>query len=76
MYVNVSDNYLFMPNAVLKSMRMLFLSPSLCYIDSLRNFPAKMLTSVYDAHNNKNNNDKTVIGIAQLSLSAVLKRVS
>ena len=32
-----------------------------------------MLTSVYDAHN-KNNNDKRVIGIAQLSLSAVQKR--
>ena len=33
-----------------------------------------MLTSVYETHNNKNNdNDKRVIGIAQLSLSAVLK---
>ena len=62
MYVNVSDNYLFVPNAVLKSMCMLYLSPSLCYIDSLCNFPAKMLTSVYNAHNNKNNNnDKRVI---------------
>ena len=37
-----------------------------------------MLTSVYDAHNNKNknnNNNKRVISIAQLNLSAVLKRV-
>ena len=49
MYVNVSDNYLFVPNAVLKSMCMLYLSPSLCYIDSLCNFPAKMLTFIYDA---------------------------
>ena len=36
-----------------------------------------MLTSVYDAFNNKNkiikNNDKRVIGIAQLCLSAVLE---
>ena len=34
-----------------------------------------MLTSVYDTHNNKNrnNNDKRVIGIAQLCLLAVLK---
>ena len=33
-----------------------------------------MLTSVYIAHNkNKNNNDKRVIGIAQVHLSAVLK---
>ena len=38
MYVNVSDNYLFVPNAVLKSMRMLYLSPSLWYIDSLCNW--------------------------------------
>ena len=30
-----------------------------------------MLTSVYDAHKN---NEKRVIGIAQLSLSAVLKK--
>ena len=35
MYVNVSDDYLFVPNAVLKSMCMLYLSPSLSYIDSL-----------------------------------------
>ena len=34
----------------------------------------KMLTYVYDRHKNKNkNNDKRVIGIAQLCLSAVLK---
>ena len=35
-----------------------------------------MLTSVYDPHNSKNNknNDKRVTSIAQLSLSAVLKR--
>ena len=35
-----------------------------------------MLTSFYDAHNknNNNNNDKRVIGIAQLCLSAELKR--
>ena len=33
MYGNVSDNYLFVPNAVLKAMCMLYLSPSLCYID-------------------------------------------
>ena len=32
-----------------------------------------MLTSVYDAHKNKNN-DKRVISIAQLCLSAVLKK--
>ena len=32
-----------------------------------------MLISVYDAHKNKNNNDKRVIGIAQLHLSAVQK---
>ena len=33
-----------------------------------------MLTSAYNAHNNKNkNNDKKVISIAQLCLSAVLK---
>ena len=70
MCVNVFDNYLLVPNAVPKSMCMLYLSPSLCYIDSLCNFPAKMLTSVYDAHNN---NDKRAISIAQLSLSAVLK---
>ena len=31
-----------------------------------------MLTSVYDAHKNKNN-DKRVISIAQLCLSPVLK---
>ena len=37
MYVNVSDNSLFVPNVVLKSMCMLYLSPSLCYIDSLCN---------------------------------------
>ena len=73
MYVNVSDIYLFVPNAVLKSMCMLYLSPSLFYIDSLGNFPAKMLTPVYDVHNNKNSNDKRVIGIAKLSLSSVLK---
>ena len=73
MDVNVSDNNLFVPNAVLKSMYMLYLSPSLCYIDSLCNFPAKILTSVYDAHNKKNNkNEKRVIGIAQLSLSPML----
>ena len=72
-YVNVSANYLFVPNSVLKSMCMLYLSPSLCYIDSLCNVPTKMLTSIYDAHNNKNNNDKRVIGIAQLISSAVLK---
>ena len=66
----------FVQNAVLKSMCMLYLSPSLYYIDSLCNFPAKMLTSVYNAHNNKNNNnDKKVISIAQLSLSVVLKMV-
>ena len=45
-------------------------------MDSLRNVPTKMLTSVYDAHkkkNSKNNsNGKRVIGIAQLILSAVL----
>ena len=35
MYVNMSENYLFVPNAVLKSMCMLYLSHSLCYIDSL-----------------------------------------
>ena len=35
MYVNVSDSYHFVPNAVLKSMCMLYLSPSLCCIDSL-----------------------------------------
>ena len=75
MYLNVSDNYLFVQNAVLKSMSMLYLSPSLCYIYSLCNFPTKMLTSVYNAHNNKNNNDKGTVGIAQLSLSAVLKIV-
>ena len=73
MDVNVSDNNLFVPNAVLKSMYMLYLSPSLCYIDSLCNFPAKILTSVYDAHNKKNNkNEKRVIGIAQLSITPVL----
>ena len=38
MYVNVSENYLFVPNAVLKSMCMLYLSQSLCYIDSLYNW--------------------------------------
>ena len=38
MYVNVSNNYLFVPNAILKSMCMLYLSPSLCYIDSLCNW--------------------------------------
>ena len=38
MYVNVSENYLVVPNAVLKSMRMLYLSPSLCYIDSVCNW--------------------------------------
>ena len=38
MYVNVSDNYLFVPNAVLKSMCMLYPSPSLCYIDALCNW--------------------------------------
>ena len=38
MYVNVSDNYLFVQNAVLKSMYMLYLSPSLCYIDFLCNW--------------------------------------
>ena len=38
MYVNVSDNYLFVPNAVLKSMCMLYLRPFLCYIDSLCNW--------------------------------------
>ena len=38
MYVNVSDNYLSVPNAVLKSMWMLYPSPSLCYIDSLCNW--------------------------------------
>ena len=37
-YVNVSDNYPSVPNAVLKSMCMLYLSPSLCYIDSLCNW--------------------------------------
>ena len=37
-YVNVSDNYLFVPNAVLKSMCMLYLSQSLHYIDSLCNW--------------------------------------
>ena len=31
-----------------------------------------MLTSVYNVHTKNNNNDKTVIGIAQLSLSAML----
>ena len=35
MYVYMSDNYLFVPNAVLKSMCILYLSQSLCYIDSL-----------------------------------------
>ena len=35
----------------------------------------KMLTPIYDAHKNKNrNNDKRVIGVAQLWLSAELKR--
>ena len=48
MYVNISDNYLLVPNAVLKSMCILYLSHSLCYIDSLCNFPTKMLTSVYN----------------------------
>ena len=38
MYVNVSDNYVFVPNTVLKSMYMLYLSLSLCYIDSLCNW--------------------------------------
>ena len=65
MYVNVSDNYPFVPNAVLKSMCMLYLSPSLCYIDSLYNFTTEILTPVSDTHN-KNNNDKRVIGVAQL----------
>ena len=32
-----------------------------------------MLTSVYNAHKNKNNSEKRVVGIAQLHLSAVLK---
>ena len=32
-----------------------------------------MLTSVYDTHKNNKNNDKRVIGIAQLCFSAVLK---
>ena len=32
-----------------------------------------MLTSVYDTHKKKKKNDKSVIGIAQLSLSTVLK---
>ena len=34
-----------------------------------------MFASIYDAHNNNKirNNDRRVIGIAQLSLSAVLK---
>ena len=32
-----------------------------------------MLTYVCDAHENKKNNDKRVIGIAQLCLSALLK---
>ena len=36
----------------------------------------KILTSFYDAHKNKNNNNnKRVIGIAQLCLSAVLNSV-
>ena len=35
MYVNVSDNYLFVSNTVLKSMCMLYLSQSMCYIDAL-----------------------------------------
>ena len=35
-----------------------------------------MLISVYDAHNKKNNNDKRVIGIEQLNLSAVLKMIT
>ena len=64
MYGNVSENYLFVPNAVLKSICMLYLSPSLCYIDFLCNFPAKMLTFVYNTHNK--NNDKRVFSIAQL----------
>ena len=34
----MSDNYLFVPNAVLKSMCMIYHSPSLCYIDSLCNW--------------------------------------
>ena len=34
----VSDNYLFVPNAVLKSMCMLYLSSSLCYMDSICNW--------------------------------------
>ena len=34
MYVNVSDNYHFVPNAVLRLMCMLYLRPSLCYIES------------------------------------------
>ena len=38
MYINVCDNYLFVPNAVLISMCMLYPSPSLCYIDSLCNW--------------------------------------
>ena len=38
MCVNVSDNYLLVPNAVLKSICILYLSPSLCYIDSLCNW--------------------------------------
>ena len=38
MYVNVSENYLFVPNTVLKLMCMLYLNPSLCYIDSLCNW--------------------------------------
>ena len=66
MYINVSDHKLFVPNAVLKSLCMLYLSSSLCYIDILCNFPTKMLSSVYNAHKN-NNNNKRVIGIAQLS---------
>ena len=33
----------------------------------------KKLTFVYDAHKNKNNKNKRVIGIEQLCLSAVLK---
>ena len=45
-YVNVSNNYLFVPNAVLRSICMLYLSPSLHYIDSLCNFPAEVLTFV------------------------------
>ena len=38
MYVTVSDNYLFVPGEVLKLMCMLYLSPSLCHIDSLCNW--------------------------------------